>query len=274
MVSDIIGIKVITPQKGKKKEVLKMAMHNAKVALNEKRELINRDEERNYEASNSLGQLLLINNLSRIEIFDNSHLFGTFSVSGMVVFIDGKPAKNEYRKYKITSDSKDDYNLMKEVIYRRYHRVLMDNLESPDLIMVDGGKIQIDAAKEMLSILELDIPVCGLKKNDKHKTNALLYNDQVIPIDAHTPLFHLLERMQDEVHRFTIQYHKDIRSKGALESVLDNVAGVGTKRKKELLKKFGSLDKIKQANIEELNKVLPLKVAEELKDYLISKDNN
>ncbi len=274
MISDIIGIKVITPQKGKKKEILKMAMHNAKVALNEKKELINRDEERNYEASNSLGQIISINDLSRIEIFDNSHLFGTFSVSGMVVFIDGKPAKNEYRKYKITSDFKDDYNLMKEVIYRRYHRVLMDNLERPDLIIVDGGKIQIDAAKEMLNILELGIPVCGLKKNDKHKTNALLYNDQLIPIDPHTSLFHLLERMQEEVHRFTIQYHKDIRSKGALESVLDNVAGVGSKRKKELLKKFESLDKIKRASIEELNTVLPLKIAEELKAYLISKDNN
>lgn len=272
MVSDIIGIKALTPVKGKKKEVLKMAMHNAKVALNEKKELINRDEERNYEASSSLGELLSIDNLSRMEIFDNSHLFGTFSVSGMVVFIDGKPAKNEYRKYKITSDKKDDYNLMKEVVYRRYHRVLMDNLPQPDLIMVDGGKAQISAAEEMLSMLELNIPVCGLKKNDKHKTNALLYKDEVIPIDAHTPLFHLLERMQDEVHRFTIQYHKDIRSKGALESILDNIAGIGDKRKKQLLKKFGSLDKIKQASTDDLSTILPLKVAEEIKNYFDSKD--
>lgn len=267
IVSDILGIKVLTPIKGKKKEVLDMAIKNAKVALDEKKELANRDEERSYNACLTLGKLLSIDNLSRIEIFDNSHLFGTFSVSGLVVFIDGKPAKNEYRKYKITSDRVDDYNLMKEVLYRRYYRVLIDNLERPDLIIVDGGKIQIEAAKEILGSLNLNIPICGLKKNDKHKTSALLYNDEVIDIDSHTPLFHLLERMQDEVHNFTIRYHKDIRSKGALESVLDNIAGVGEKRKKELLKKFGSLDKIKKASLEDLEKILPKVVAEGLKKY-------
>jgi excinuclease ABC subunit C len=267
IVSDILGIKVLTPIKGKKKEVLDMAMKNAKVALDEKKELANRDEERSFNACLNLGKLLLIDNLSRIEIFDNSHLFGTFSVSGLVVFIDGKPAKNEYRKYKITSDRVDDYNLMKEVLYRRYYRVLIDNLEKPDLIIVDGGKIQIEAAKEILNSLNLNIPICGLKKNDKHKTSALLYNDEVIEIDSHSPLFHLLERMQDEVHNFTIRYHKDIRSKGALESVLDNIAGVGEKRKKELLKKFGSLDKIKKASLEDLENILPKPIAEGLKKY-------
>jgi len=274
LLSNILGIKTLTPQKGKKREILEMAMHNARVALDEKKELANRDDERSYQASASLGKLLTLDNMSRIEIFDNSHLFGTFSVSGMVVFIDGKPYKNEYRKFKITSDKVDDYNLMKEVIYRRYHRVLMDNLERPDLIIVDGGKIQIEAATEMLNMLEIDIPVCGLKKNDKHRTNALLYNDSVIPVDSHTPLFHLLERMQDEVHNFTIRYHKDIRSKGALESVLDNIAGVGSKRKKELLKKFGSLDKIKKASVEELSSILPLKVAEELKKHFMSEEES
>jgi excinuclease ABC subunit C len=267
IVSDILGIKVLTPIKGKKKEVLDMAMKNAKVALDEKKELANRDEERTFNAFLTLGKLLSIDNLSRIEIFDNSHLFGTFSVSGLVVFIDGKPAKNEYRKYKITSDRVDDYNLMKEVLYRRYYRVLIDNLEKPDLIIVDGGKIQIEAAKEILNSLNLNIPICGLKKNDKHKTSALLYNDEVIEIDSHSPLFHLLERMQDEVHNFTIRYHKDIRSKGALESVLDNIAGVGEKRKKELLKKFGSLDKIKKASLEDLENILPKPIAEGLKKY-------
>jgi excinuclease ABC subunit C len=260
-------MKVLTPIKGKKKEVLDMAMHNAKVALDEKKELANRDEERTFNATRTLGEMLSIEKLSRIEIFDNSHLFGTFSVSGMVVFIDGKPAKNEYRKFKIMSEAVDDYNLMKEVIYRRYYRVLMDNLEKPDLIIVDGGKIQIDAALEILNSLNLNIPICGLKKNDKHKTNALLYNDLVIDIDSHTPVFHLLERMQDEVHNFTIRYHKDIRSKGAIESVLDNIAGVGEKRKKELLKKFGSLEKIKNASNEELANILPSKVVIELKKY-------
>lgn len=274
MISNILGIKAMTPQKGKKKELLQMAMHNAKVALDEKKELANRDDERSYQASASLGEILSIENMSRVEIFDNSHLFGTFSVSGMVVFIDGKPCKNEYRKFKITSDRVDDYNLMKEVIYRRYHRVLMDNLQRPDLIIVDGGKVQIEAALEMLSILEMNIPVCGLKKNDKHKTNALLYNDEEIPIDSHTPLFHLLERMQDEVHNFTIRYHKDLRSKGALESVLDNIAGVGDKRKKELMKKFGSLDKIKKASIDDLSTILPAKVAEELQNYFTDEEDD
>jgi len=274
IVSNILGIKVITPLKGKKKAVLEMAMHNASVALEEKKELANRDDERSYQASANLGKLLLLDNMSRIEIFDNSHLFGTFSVSGMVVFVDGKPFKNEYRKFKITSDKVDDYNLMKEVIYRRYHRVLMDNLERPDLIIVDGGKIQIEAAHEMLEVLEMDIPICGLRKNDKHKTDALLYKGEVIPIDLHTPLFHLLERMQDEVHNFTIRYHKDIRSKGALESILDNIAGVGAKRKRELLKKFGSLDKIKQASVEELAAILPMNVAIELKNYFTNKETD
>lgn len=267
LLSEILNAKVITPIKGKKKDVLNMAMHNARVALDEKKEIANRDEERSYQASSKLGELLSIDNLSRVEIFDNSHLFGTFSVSGMVVFVDGKPAKNEYRKFKIMSNHVDDYNLMKEVIYRRYHRVMMDKLEKPDLIIVDGGKIQVEAAKEILDSLELNIPVCGLKKNDKHKTNALLYGDRILDIDYHTSLFHLLERMQDEVHNFTIRYHKDIRSKGALESVLDNISGVGAKRKKELLKKFGSLNKIKQASVEDLMTVLPANVAGELHDY-------
>ena len=211
--------------------------------------------------------------MSRVEIFDNSHLFGTFSVSGMVAFIDGKPSKNEYRKYKITSDKVDDYSLMKEVIYRRYYRVVIDNLQRPDLIVVDGGKAQIGAAKEILKMLKLDIPVCGLKKNDKHKTSALLYNDKEIDIKPHTPVFHLLERMQNEVHNFTIRYHKDIRSKGVLESVLDNIAGIGATRKKDLLKKFGSLNKIRQASVDELSTVLPLKVASELKKYFSNEED-
>ena len=264
LVSDVLGIKTITPQRGKKRQLLDMAMKNARIGLDEKVELENRNEERNYKASRALGELLSIDNLSRVEIFDNSHLFGTFSVSGMVVFIDGKPAKREYRKFKITSDKADDFNLMKEVIYRRYHRVLMEKLEAPDLIVVDGGKIQIEAASRMLDMLEMDIPICGLKKNEKHKTKALLYKGKEIPIDPHSSVFHLLERMQNEVHNFTIRYHKDIRSKGTLESVLDNIAGVGEKRKKALLKKFGSLNKIKEASVEELSAILPRRVAEEI----------
>lgn len=266
-VSKILEVKVINPKRGKKKHVLDMAMKNAKIGLEEKRELENRNEERSYNASRKLGEILSIDNLSRIEIFDNSHLFGTFSVSGMVVFIDGKPAKKEYRKYKITSDKVDDYNLMKEVIYRRYHRVLIEKLDAPDLIVVDGGKIQMEAASTTLNMLGMNIPICGLKKNDRHKTSALIYNEVEIPIDSHSNVFHLLERMQDEVHNFTIRYHKDIRSKGALESVLDNISGIGAKRKKELLKRFGSIEKIKEASVEELSIILPINVAYELNKY-------
>lgn len=266
-VSKILEVKVINPKRGKKKHVLDMAMKNAKIGLEEKRELENRNEERSYNASRKLGEILSIDNLSRIEIFDNSHLFGTFSVSGMVVFIDGKPAKKEYRKYKITSDKVDDYNLMKEVIYRRYHRVLIEKLDAPDLIVVDGGKIQMEAASTILNMLGMNIPICGLKKNDRHKTSALIYNEVEIPIDSHSNVFHLLERMQDEVHNFTIRYHKDIRSKGALESVLDNISGIGAKRKKELLKRFGSIEKIKEASVEELSIILPINVAYELNKY-------
>ena len=274
LLSELLNIKVITPIKGKKKEILDLAFHNAQVALNEKKELLNRDEERNYKSSLELGNILNIDNLSRVEIFDNSHLFGTSSVSGMVVFIDGKPNKNEYRKYKVISEHKDDYNLMKEVIYRRYHRVIKENLPKPDLIIVDGGKVQINAALEVLIMLNLNIPVCGLKKNEKHRTEALLYENNIIEIDPHTNVFHLLERMQNEIHRYTINYHKQIRSKGSLESVLDNIPGIGLKRKQNLLKKFGSLSKIKDASEEELLKILPLKVVIELKNIISPKEGN
>ena len=156
---------------------------------------------------------------------------------------------------------------MKEVIYRRYHRVLIEKLDAPDLIVVDGGKIQMEAASTTLNMLGMNIPICGLKKNDRHKTSALIYNEVEIPIDSHSNVFHLLERMQDEVHNFTIRYHKDIRSKGALESVLDNISGIGAKRKKELLKRFGSIEKIKEASVEELSIILPINVAYELNKY-------
>ena len=186
----------------------------------------------------------------------------------MVVFSNGKPDKKEYRKFKITSDHKDDYHLMQEVIYRRYYRVLHDHLQKPDLILVDGGIIQINAAKEILDSLYLDIPVYGLKKNDKHTITALVSSQKEYDIDKTSDIFHLLTRMSDEVHKFTISYHKDIRSKGALSSILDNVAGIGDKRKKELLKKYKTISKLKELTIEELSDSLPHDVAENLYNYL------
>lgn len=268
LLSNALNTKAVVPVKGIKKKLVDMAYDNAKIVLDEKFELISRDEKRTFDSNNELGKLLGINDLKRIEIFDNAHLFGTFTVSGMVVFSNGKPDKKEYRKFKITSDHKDDYHLMQEVIYRRYYRVLHDHLQKPDLILVDGGIIQINAAKEILDSLYLDIPVYGLKKNDKHTITALVSSQKEYDIDKTSDIFHLLTRMSDEVHKFTISYHKDIRSKGALSSILDNVAGIGDKRKKELLKKYKTISKLKELTIEELSDSLPHDVAENLYNYL------
>ncbi len=265
LMNEALNIEVINPKKGPKKQLLDMAINNASIALEEKIKVLKKEEEMGNVAYHQLEKLLNIKKINRIEIFDNSNLFGTFSVSGMVVYIDGKPVKNEYRKYKITTDHVDDYNIMKEVIYRRYFRVLKDKLQLPDLIIVDGGKGQIKAATEVLLSLKLNIPVCGLKKDEKHKTNELLMDSRVILIDKKSYLFNLLARMQAEVHRFTISYHKDIRSKGAIESILDNVKGIGEVRKNKLLRTFDSFANIKETSIDDLAKIIPLKVAVALK---------
>ena len=274
LLSNALNVKFIIPQKGLKKKLILMAKENAKVVLEEKFELIIRDEKRTFEANETLGKLIGIPNLNRIEIFDNAHLFGTFTVSGMVVFTNGRPDKKEYRKYKINSGSKDDYHTMQEVIYRRYYRVLHDKLQKPDLIIVDGGIIQINAAKEVLNSLYLDIPVLGLKKNEKHSTTSLISQDKEYFIDKTSDVFHYLTRMQDEVHRYTISYHKDIRSKGSLSSVLDNVPGIGDKRKKMLLKKYKTISELKTLKLEELEGILPSNVAKELYDFLKSYEKN
>lgn len=268
LLSEALKTKVLMPQKGIKRKLVNMARENAKIVLDEKFELIVRDEKRTFEANEELGKILGIPHLKRIETFDNAHLFGSYTVSGMVVFTNGKPDKKEYRKYKINSGSKDDYHTMQEVIYRRYYRVLHDKLEKPDLIIVDGGISQINAAKEILNSLYLDIPVVGLKKNDKHKTTAVLTQDMEYEIDKTKDVFHLLTRIQDEVHRYTINYHKEIRSKGSLASVLDNIPGIGPERKKKLLKKYKTITKLKSLSKEDLNKDLPEKVAENLYTYL------
>lgn len=268
LIKDVLNINVIKPAKGKKKELVEMANKNALNTLKEKFELVKANDENALNACCELKDLLGISSANRIETFDNSHLFGTYTVSGMVVFTLGVPDKNNYRKYKILSDAKDDYHLMKEVIYRRYFRVLMDNLERPDLIIVDGGKAQINAAEEVLNSLNLDIPVCGLIKSEHHKTSSLLYNERIYDIDKTSNLFHMLERLQDEVHNYTISYHKNIRSKGALSSVLDNVPGIGEVRKRELLKKFPSVTKMKEASVSDLEVVLPSDVAKNLYEFL------
>lgn len=267
---NIIDSNIKVPQKGTRKSLVEMANNNAKNALKEKFELIKRDEYKTIEANEELRKILNLQKLDRIEIFDNAHLFGTFNVSGMVVFKNGKPSKNDYRKFKITQDKNDDYGTMKEVLYRRYFRVLKDNLERPDLIIVDGGIGQINVGLEIIDSLNMNIPLMGLKKNDKHRTEALIKTNPIeeVPIDIKSNLFHYLERMQDEVHNYTINYHKQLRSKGSLESILNSVGGIGTIRKEELLKKYRTITKLKELSIEELEEILPKNVATNLKKIL------
>ena len=270
LLSEYLEINVKKPVKGEKLKLVNNACENAKIMLNEKFELIKKDEEKTILANEELKEKLKLERLSRIEIFDNAHLFGTYNVSGMVVYIDGKPSKNNYRKFKISIDTNDDYGTMKEVIYRRYFRVLKDNLEKPDLIIVDGGIGQINVARSVINSLNLNIPVVGLKKDEKHTTSALLAFEpiQEVKIDKKSNLFYLLERMQDEVHEFTINYHKKLRSKGSLSSILDNVEGIGEKRKTELLKKYKTINKIKMTTVNELENIIPRNVALKLLEFL------
>lgn len=268
-----LGIKVLVPQRGLKKQMVGMACQNSRVALDEKFRLIERDEERTSGAASSLGQSLGLESLNRIEAFDNSNIQGTNPVSAMVVFIDGKPARKEYRKYKVrTVQGPDDYETMREVIRRRYERVLKENLPQPDLIVVDGGKGQISSAIDILqNELGLFIPVCGIVKDDKHRTAQLLVGDSAEPVSLarDSQEFYLLQRIQDEVHRFAITFHREQRGKSMVTSKLDSVPGIGEKRRKSLLKHFGSLKKIKEASVEDF-RVLSIgeKLARQILDAL------
>ncbi len=276
LLNSVIDAKVITTTKGKKKHLFDLARTNAKINLDNNIEMEYRNNERNYEACTELGNILGIKNLSVIESFDNSNLFGSFTVSGMVVFVDGSPSKKDYRKFKISREQNDDVGSMKEVIYRRYQKALLNKTRIPDLILADGGINQINAVKSVLDELNLPIKVCGLAKDDKHSLSELIDGDtlETYKIDKRSNVFYLLTRISDEVHRFTINYHRQIRSKGSISSVLDEIEGIGETRKKELLKKFGSLKKIKEASLEELESILPSNVAKNLKDYLSSMDEN
>ncbi len=272
MMSNVLNTKVITVKRGPKKKLFDMAYNNAKEQYDKEIRLIYNNEKLTTDANEELRNLLHLDKLHIIEAFDNSNLFGTFSVSGMVSFIDGVPSKKNYRKFKLTFDKNDDVASMKEVIYRRYFRVLKDKLVIPDLIIVDGGNNQINACKEILESLNLNIKVIGVKKDDHHSPESIVDGDtyEIIKIDKSSNVFRLLSRIDEEVHRFTINYHKEIRSKGSISSVLDNINGLGDKRKKMLIKKYGSVTKMKEATTYELSEIIPLKVAEELHEYLES----
>ena len=269
LLEEYFKVKVSKPQKGKLKNLLDLAKENAKEQIELQGETLKRDEEERLKALNELKNLLGLKELHRMESFDNSHLFGTFYVGGMVVFDDFLPNKDLYRKYKISAEAKDDLSAMKEVIYRRYFKVLMEESYKPDLIVMDGGMLQINACKEILESLNLHIPIIGLVKDDKHRTNHIMNeNLEILNVDKDSKLFLFLTRIQEEVHRYAISYHRNIKAKGALSSVLDVVPGIGEVRKKELLKKFGSLKKMKEATQEELETVVTKEVAEKLFVYL------
>lgn len=254
-----LNVKVYTPKRGSKKELLAMAQSNAEGSLEQKFQLIERIEDRTIKAVERLGELLGIGTAHRIEAFDNSNIQGTDPVSAMVVFIDGRAAKNEYRKYKIkTVQGPDDYESMREVVRRRYVRLLKENLPLPDLIMIDGGKGQISAAQDVLeNELGLYLPVCGLAKDEKHRGSQLLFGNppEEVPMKRDSQEFYLLQRIQDEVHRFAITFHRSTRSKSMIQSSLDGIPGVGPKRKKLLLKHFGSIKKMKEATVDQYREI-------------------
>ena len=265
---EVLDIPVVIPQKGDIKKILDMSNLNSEIVLKEKLEKIKKDDKIRYESIEYLRNLLGLEKLERIELFDNSHLFGTYYVGAMVVFRDFLPDKNEYRKYKIDKDVKDDLSAMREVIYRRYYKALLEKTELPDLVIVDGGELQLAATLEVINSLNLDIMVVGLKKDDKHRTNKLvLSNMKEIDIENKN-VFVYLYKMQEEVHRFAITYHRNIKNKGMLKSVLEEVPGVGEVRRKELLKKYPSISKIKNASVEELSTIIPKDVAINLLEFL------
>ena len=269
LLTQYFNIKIVKPKKGKFKNLMDLAKENAKEHLHEQEESLKRDDQLRHDALDELKKLLGTDKVSRMESFDNSHLFGTFYVGGMVVFEDFIPLKEEYRKYKISTNVKDDIGAMKEVLYRRYYKVLMENLQKPDLIVMDGGKAQIKIAKDIIDSLGLDIKIIGLVKDNNHKTSYIMNEKyEILNVSKNSNLFLFLTRIQEEVHRYAITYHRNIKSKGSLASILDLAPGIGEVRKKELLKKFGSLKRMKEATQEELEEVLNKEVAKNFYNYL------
>lgn len=276
-VKALVDTKVLKPQRGEKKQLVNLAIKNARVSLEQKFNLLEKSMEKTQGAIENLGKLLKIPTPVRIESFDNSNIMGTSPVSAMVVFVNGKPSKKDYRKYKIkTVVGPDDYASMREVIRRRYSRVMRDGLTPPDLIVIDGGQGQVNIAKQVIQEeLGLDIPIAGLQKNDKHQTHELLFGDplQVIELSRTSQEFFLLQRIQDEVHRFAITFHRQLRSKNSFSSQLDGIDGLGPKRKQLLMKHFKSLTKIKEATMDEIVTVgIPRAVAESVQEKLNSSE--
>ena len=276
-VKALVDAKILKPQRGEKKQLVNLAIKNARVSLEQKFNLLEKSVEKTQGAIENLGRLLQIPTPVRIESFDNSNIMGTSPVSAMVVFVNGKPSKKDYRKYKIkTVVGPDDYASMREVIRRRYGRVQRDGLTPPDLIVIDGGQGQVNIAKQVIQEeLGLDIPIAGLQKNDKHQTHELLFGDplEVVELSRNSQEFFFLQRIQDEVHRFAITFHRQLRSKNSFSSQLDGIDGLGPKRKQNLMKHFKSLTKIKEASVDEIVEVgVPRAVAEAVQRKLNSQE--
>ena len=272
-VKALVDTKILKPQRGEKKQLVNLAIKNARVSLEQKFNLLEKSVEKTQGAIENLGCLLQIPTPVRIESFDNSNIMGTSPVSAMVVFVNGKPSKKDYRKYKIkTVVGPDDYASMREVIRRRYGRVQREALTPPDLIVIDGGQGQVNIAKQVIQDeLGLDIPIAGLQKNDKHQTHELLFGDplEVVELSRNSQEFFLLQRIQDEVHRLAITFHRQLRSKNSFSSQLDGIEGLGPKRKQNLMKHFKSLTKIKEASLDEIVEVgVPRAVAEAIQRKL------
>ncbi|HHK6924593.1 TPA: excinuclease ABC subunit UvrC [Streptococcus pneumoniae] len=273
VVKALVDSKILKPQRGEKKQLVNLAIKNARVSLEQKFNLLEKSVEKTQGAIENLGRLLQIPTPVRIESFDNSNIMGTSPVSAMVVFVNGKPSKKDYRKYKIkTVVGPDDYASMREVIRRRYGRVQREALTPPDLIVIDGGQGQVNIAKQVIQEeLGLDIPIAGLQKNDKHQTHELLFGDplEVVDLSRNSQEFFLLQRIQDEVHRFAITFHRQLRSKNSFSSQLDGIDGLGPKRKQNLMRHFKSLTKIKEASVDEIVEVgVPRAVAEAVQTKL------
>ncbi|MBO4218850.1 MAG: excinuclease ABC subunit UvrC [Erysipelotrichaceae bacterium] len=264
---EVLDCEVLIPQRGDKVRMIELAKENASVILNQKFDILNREQ---INRSVALQQLesLVHSSTGRIELYDNSHISGSNAVAGEVVYIDGKPSKKDYRLYKVTNGNNDFAN-MQEVLYRRLFRALKEKTVLPDIIIVDGGESQIRAAREILDDLQItSVKLLGLVKNDRHQTASLMDDDyQIIEIDRQSELFYLMTNMQDEVHRFAISYHKRLRSKQMSHSSLEEIEGVGPKRRSSLLKHFGSIARIREANVEQLSQAVPAEVAQRVYDY-------
>lgn len=267
--SDLFNVNVIQPKIGDKKKIMDMATKNARMDLENYYLLHKNKDERIQEVLDDLKTILSIERLRIIEVFDNSQLFGTNPISAMIVVEEGQFNKNKYRKYHLKESEQDDYSGMREVIYRRYYKLLMEKQTMPDLILVDGGKGQVSAALESIHSLGLNIKVAGLKKDNRHQFEALVFDSETKIFNKHEPLYKFLAGISDEIHRFAITFHRSSRKKTMEKSLFDDIEGIGTVRKQRLLKAFKSIDSIRAASIEDITALgIPLSVAQKIKEVI------